>query len=348
MGLFMKAGLLLFALMMLGLGAWMIAIPVAAYLFIPPLVKGRTEKRANGPQGGKGSLGAWLNAAGGVLILLSLAAYSTGGTFSPVVLSATGMAVLFRRRLATLAALRMTPLQDSILLRSRLNPCRWSAVAEVKVSTRDLEGALSGVDERLLLISNPAPRILLVFSTTALGRTVAEEQLTKRIRSTARALLPFGVYLLPLDSGEASAFAQVSSALVKPQGKGAQPLLSTYDFGAAAVEAEHGFVDSLELYSRTDGGLRPRSILTGPRTKLHELVTLREFLHEALPKVGSPHPDRYTTFLSSMAATEGETLGQRITQTESQGGQVLLVVSPGSPQVEVTKAQLRAITRIYS
>lgn len=348
MGLLMKAGLFLLALMMLGLGAWIIAIPIMAYLFLPPLLKGRSGRRATSPRARKGGLGTWLNGAGVVLTLLSLAAFSSGGTFSPIVFFAVGMALLLRRRLVIHVASQVTPLTDSILLRSRLNPSRWSAVAEAKVSTRDVEGALSGVNERLLLVSSPTPRILLVFSTISFGRVGAEEQLTKRMQSMARALVPLGVYLLPLDSAEASVATQVSSVRVDPQGEDVRQFLSASDFGGAAVEAEHGFVNSLELYSRMDNDLKPKPIISGSMTKPLALLTLREFLHEALPKIGAPHSDRYTTFLSSMAATEGETLGQRITQTESQGGQVLLVASLGSPQVELTKAQLRAVAGIYA
>jgi len=51
---------------------------------------------------------------------------------------------------------------------------------------------------------------------------------------------------------------------------------------------------------------------------------------------------------ASMVATQGEALGQRITETV-QGGQqqVLLVASVGNPPVELSRAQLRAVSRIY-
>ncbi len=65
-------------------------------------------------------------------------------------------------------------------------------------------------------------------------------------------------------------------------------------------------------------------------------------------RVGSPQPDRYAAFLSSMAATEGETLGQRITQTaEGSKGGLVLVSSLSSPQVEMSRAQLRAVSMVY-
>jgi len=50
----------------------------------------------------------------------------------------------------------------------------------------------------------------------------------------------------------------------------------------------------------------------------------------------------------NMAATQGEALGQRITEAV-QGGreQVLLVASVGNPPVELSRAQLRAIAEIY-
>jgi len=220
-------------------------------------------------------------------------------------------------------------------------------MAEVKISTRDLEGALSGASERLLLVSDPDPRIFLVLSTKSFSRSGAEDRLISRIQSAAQALVPLGVYLLPLDSAQASAITELQSLRIKPQGEDLRQFISAFDFGAVAVEAEHGFVKSFEVYTRSDKAQKARSVLLGTGERCGGLFALRELLHETLQKMGAPHPDRYTAFLSSMAATEGESLGQRLTQTAGQQGQILLVASLGTPQVELTRAQLQAVVKVY-
>ncbi len=347
MGWMMKAGLFLFALFLAGLGAWIIAIPILVFLILPSLLRRKRGKHAQNVGTAGREAGFWLNALGVLLVLLSLVALSSGGVFSPVVFFVASMALLLRHRIRFHMAAQSSPVENSILLRSRLNPFRWYAVAEAKISTCDVPSALSGVSERLLLVSSPAPRILLIFSTSSFGKSSAEDDLVGRVRSTARALVPLGVYLLPLDSAEAAATTQLQSEQIESHGDDLRQSISVSDYGAVAVEAQHGFVCSFELYSRPDKTLKASSVLSGAKERSQTLVAVREFFQEALRKIGSPHPDRYTAFLSSMAATEGETLGQRITQTESGQGQVLLVASLGTPQVELTRAQLQAVAKVY-
>lgn len=347
MGWMMKAGLFLFALFAAALGAWIIAIPILALLFLPSLSRGKRNKSFQSTRPTKKGSGPWLNAIGIVLILLSLLAVFSGGIFSPIVFLALGMTMLLRQRLSVHITGQFAPIGNSILLRSQLNPFRWSAVAEAKVSTRDIEGALSGINERLLLVSSPTPRIFVVSSAYSFSRRGAEDQLTRRMQSNARALVPLGVYLLPLDSTETAAVTSLPSTRVEPRTGDLRQFISASDYGAVGIEGQHGFVDSFELYTRPDKTLNATSILSGAGERSTGMLTIRELLHEALQKIGAPHPDRYTAFLSSMAATEGESLGQRLTQTEGHQGQILLVASLGTPQVELTRAQLQAVARIY-
>jgi hypothetical protein len=347
MGWMLKAGLLLVALFAAAVGAWIITIPILGLLFLPSLFQGKRGRSGESTMPSSRSPALWLNAVGVALVLLGSVAYFSGGTFSPIVLFAAGAAVLFRRRLSIRVAARSSPIEGSILLRSTLNPFRWSAVAEAKVSTRDIEGALSGISERLLFVSSPAPRIFMVFSTNSFGRVGAEEKLTKRMKSAVRALVPLGVYLLPLHSAEAVAVTTLKSARIKPPTEDQHRFISASDYGTAAVEGQHGFVQSFELYTRADETPMSLSVISGMGERTQGLLTVREFLQEALKKTGAPHPDSYTAFLSSMAATEGEILGQRVTQSEAGQGQVLLVASLGTPQVELTRAQLQAVVRVY-
>ncbi|MDG6910302.1 MAG: hypothetical protein JRN08_08030 [Nitrososphaerota archaeon] len=345
MGLGLKVGLLLFALLASAFGGWVIAVPILAYLFVPPLLRSGGRGRA-GTASSKGKLSSSAKVIGALFVLLSAVAFISGGTFSPMVFLSVGLVLLLWGHVHVRFASRAVLVDDSILLRSRLNPFRWTAVTEAKAATRDVEGALSGVGARIVLVSDPAPRILIAFTALSLGRAGAEERVVSMIQSAARALIPLGVYLLPLDSAEASSATELRSLRVRAPAGDLKQFLSASDYGAAAAEAERGFVTSFALYARPDAA-KGISALTDGLMKSPGQLTLSEFLHAALQKVGSPHPDRYAAFLSSVAATAGETLGQRLTQTEGRGGQVLSVASVGTPQVELSRGQLRAITRIY-
>ena len=170
-----------------------------------------------------------------------------------------------------------------------------------------------------------------------------------RMHAAAKAMCPLGIYLLPIVGREAYEISRLQDS--KIQGVRAENLLhflSSVDFGALAVEAEHGFVTRYEVYERPRAGDGNDSLLSTPGNRLKGSIMLREVLQAVSRRVGVPKVDRYVTFLSSMAATEGETLGQRITQTESgSDGRTLLVASLGSQQVEISRAQLRAVAQIY-
>lgn len=350
MGWALKIGLFFVALALAAFGGWIVAIPLLSLLLLPPILnrrgrEGRGRKGLSGRQGGPSAL----SIVGALMVLLSMAAFFSGGTLSPVVFAGSGLALLLGRRISFPASARVAPVKDSTLLHHKLAPHRWSALAEAKVSTRDLEGALSGVSERLFFTSDPRPRIFLVFTANSIRRDGAEQALVRRIQTSARSLVALGVYLLPLDSAEAAGLVTIRAPRTEPPEGNLRQYISTADYGALVVEAAHGFVAGFDLYAKPDPGSRGGSVLSSLRTTDTGQLTLREFLHEAREKLGVPHPDRYSAFLSSMAATEGEALGQRVTET-TEGGQeqLLLVASLGNPPVELSRAQLRAIAKIYA
>jgi hypothetical protein len=349
MGWGLKIGLFFVALIAADFGALIITIPILAFLFLPPILnRGGGGKRGRKEQSDKGRGYSLASVAGWLLVLLSGVAFVSGGSLSPIVFAVLGFALVFRSRLSLPASTSLAPVSASILMRHTLAPYRWTALAEAKISTRDLEGALSGVSERLFFTSDPKPRVFLVFSTSSFGRGKAEETLTKRIQTTARSLVPLGVYLLPLDSAEAADIATIHASRAEPPTENLRQHISTSDYGSLIVESRHGFVEKFDLYARSDPESKGNSILSPLKTLNTGQLTLRELLHEARNGLGAPHPDRYGAFLSSMAATEGEALGQRITETvESGQGQVLLVASVGNPPVELSRAQLQAVSRIY-
>jgi hypothetical protein len=76
---------------------------------------------------------------------------------------------------------------------------------------------------------------------------------------------------------------------------------------------------------------------------------LWEVFQELGKKIQWPKPDEYTTFLASIFATKGETIGERIVEAGSTGdSKEVLVQSLGTPAVQLSRAQLRAIARIYA
>ena len=349
MGWGLKIGLFFVALVAADFSAWIITVPILLLLFLPPILDRRGHGKGSQKEASGGSRGtSMLSITGGILVLLSVAVFFSGGTFSPIVLGGCGLALLPRNRISFQLPTRVRPVRESVLLRHRFAPHRWSALAEAKVSTRDLEGALSGLNERLIFTSDPKPRIFVAFPTRSLSRVKAEDALIRHIQASARTLVPLGVYLLPLDSMEAAGISSFHASRVEPPTNNALQNVSAADYGSVIIEAEHGFVKRFEMYSRPDEDVRVTSALSPLKAADTGQLTLRELLHGVRDKLGAPQPDRYGAFLSSMAATQGEALGQRITEAV-QGGQeqVLLVASVGNPSVELSRAQLHAIARIY-
>lgn len=348
MGLLAKVFLFFFALLAFGLGAWIIALPIFAYLFLPPILRSRGKsapQRASSEGGPSRKSGLPIVKFLGVtLLFLGLIGVAEGGTFSPIMFGVPGILLLAAPRVLSSLASSARSVDDSILLRGRVVPFKWYAIGEAKVSTRDPAGALSGLGERVLFVSSPAPRIFIVFSAVALERAGAERAIFGKMRATARALSPLGVYLLPLEAKEASEVSVLPPRTEPPERDLPQYLVSA-DYGAFLVEAKNGTVDA---YSFHGPGGKGASALERLNSRPLSTVFLGEMLRAAFQRGGAPHPDEYATFLSSMAATVGETLGQRITESaDGQDGQVLLVASLGTPKVRLSRPQLRAISDLY-
>lgn len=351
MGWGLKIGLFVLALIAADFGAWIIVVPIFAFLFIPPFLPKKKSSRDQNPKiNSSGRRGMSVRKVlGGILVVLSVVAFLSGGTLSPIVFVVAGFAILFRPNFGSGLSSRVRPVKDSVVLRGRLVPFRWFAMAEVKVSTRDLQGALSGIEGRLLFIPAPAPRVFLIYSSTSLGRVGAEAEILGRLRTTARTLGALGVYLLPIDSEVAFELSKLGAKLTSRQIGGLLPFVSSADYGQLVVQAGRGYVKSFEVCEKDAQGKSDNSAFSELRGRPSGSVLLRELLQAATERLGAPQPDRYTAFLSSMAATAGETLGQRMTQArEGSDGQVVLVASLGSPQVELSKAQLRFLTNVYS
>jgi hypothetical protein len=72
---------------------------------------------------------------------------------------------------------------------------------------------------------------------------------------------------------------------------------------------------------------------------------------EVLETLGEKHlpqtPDDYTNFLSSVYATRGEGLGERLVNGGETGTGTVLIGSLGATHVELSRPQLRAIVKAY-
>jgi hypothetical protein len=348
MGWGLKIGLFLLGIVLFAFGAWIITVLIFGYLFLSPLLRRKTDtKKASQDQGPRGErrVSLW-NLLGGILLLLSSAAVASGGRFSPIVLACAGFLTLSRKVLVSRLYSVVRPVDDSVLLRGSFNPFKWFAVAEAKVSTRDPAGALSGVEGRLLFVTTPAAKIYLVFSGSSFTRKHAEEEILRRLQRDARVLRPLGVYLLPLDGREALDSVSTAGKMEPPNGI-LHHFLANSDYGAFEAESKGGIVSAYEVFARGDA--KSSTSALGP---LSRKPTTTAFLSQALKAAfmqsGPFQPDSYVEFLSSLGATEGETLGQRITQTNQvSDGELLQVAALNGPQVKLSPAQYQAVLRIY-
>ncbi len=207
---------------------------------------------------------------------------------------------------------------------------------------------MAGVAGTVLVSAQETPSIYVVVERRAAGEKSAEETVLAALKETALALSPLGAYLLPLDSKQAMELLQPSLEASKVgEGDWSTTLASgTYDL--LSIGQEKGFAKSLGLYRRVDHGREGRG---GLPPSSHEFAH-PPFLIEVYKSVGNrlswPQPDQCTAFLSSLLATSGEPIGTRIVDTGANSQAHMVVVkSQGSPPVELSRAQLRAVVRMY-
>jgi hypothetical protein len=360
-------------LMLISLGAW----PLSALLFLYAasglLLRG--IRRGQGKRGATGGAPAPLQQGAQVApepsfkrgtghpkrriiglasLGLSATVFVEGGTYSPLVFGGIGALLLFWGtpliRFGSLGSFRAV--EESILLRRSLDPIHWFAMAEVKLATRQVGKALGGIDETLLVTSAEGGHsIFVVLETTSLTMRGAEESLLGRFRELGRVSAPLGAYLLPVDSEKATGgLLRRSVEPVELDSKGWPSSLSTTDYDLLTVEARRGgFVHSVGAYKSSDRSDDAKTTLPPARQTLSRPSLLWEVFQELGRKVEWQKPDGYTTFLASMFATGGESIGERLSEAGSSGrSQEVLVQSLATPAVQMSRAQLRAVARIYA
>lgn len=371
MGLLLKGLAVIVGLMLLPLGAWPISALLFLYAFGGLIVRIlRLGRRSSQPavaapatplRGTEAGVPASFRGRGGhplrrglglVFLLLAAVAVAEHGTFSPFVFGGIGLVLLLwgspAIRLGGHGSMR--PVPDSILLRPSLDPFHWFALAEVKLATRQAGRALAGIDETLLVtLRDAGPSLFVVLEATSLTLGGAEDSLTARFGELVRISAPLGGYLLPVDSAEAESTLRVAVERVRLDAKGWPSALSTTDYDLLTVEATRGgFVRSVGAYKRDEGG-QAKAALPPATQALSRPSLLWEVFQELGKKMEWQKPDGYTTFLASMFATHGETFGERVSEAGSaEGPQQVMVQSLGTPPVKMSRAQLRAIAKVYS
>lgn len=328
-----------------GLGAWpvsLLALVYLAYSFrgsrgtrqAPPVES--TLPARNRPWG--------MYSLGGALLLLSAVAMASGGTYSPIVLSLCGLAVLLRPLLGTNGLWsQVVPIRDSVLLRNRFLPFRWYAAADVKLESQGQTRGLTALEGELLVFAGRVPSALLVVEVGSISYRGAEEKLVRRLRMDTRALSQRGAHLLPLDSGEAA--ERLSPALRRlNMGTGGLKAASSLPFDVLALRAKGGLVVSQRAFRATgEGG---RAAIPRPDIPVSRPPLLAEVVEEIGESQGWPAPDEYSPFLAAMDASRTEPLADRIRTKGGADGMVAVATLTGT-EVTLTRAQLRTVARVY-
>jgi len=207
MGWVLRLVAIFVGLMALGLGAWPIFLLVVAYLTFSLWKQKPRRTMAVRQEAFPSARRPWGRyALAGLLLLLTVVALGAGGTLSPVFFALSGVVVLSWPHLRTnRLTSHVVPVPESILMRSRLFPFLWHALAEVKLESQNQTRGVAAMDGRLLVFAGRAPSMFQVVSVYALGYKQAEEKVVRTLRKETRILSQRGAHLLPLDSEDANA-----------------------------------------------------------------------------------------------------------------------------------------------
>ncbi|HUI00608.1 MAG TPA: hypothetical protein VLX56_03135 [Nitrososphaerales archaeon] len=342
-------------LMLFGAGVWQVGLLIFAILLVPPVLRAFTRKgrskEEDGPRGNsrpRGRLRA-RDAVGGILLLLAAVAVASHGTLSPAVFGLLGFLVLAWGRVGIrFPGSGVVTVVDSVLLRSSPLPFAWAAVAEVKPLTRDLPKAMAGVRGTVVISASESPSMYVLVERSAVTEKSAEAAILEALRDASLSLAALGAYLLPLDSRQAVALFQPTLQAARlGEGDWSAALASgTYDL--ISMRQEGGFARSLALYRKTAQGREGKGRMPPPQREFAHPPFLMEVFKAVGNRLTWPGPDQYTAFLSSLVATGGEPIGTRILDAgTSQQAQMVMVRSQASPAVELSRAQLRAVVKIY-
>ncbi len=346
MGWALLTAAVLLMLVSFGLGLWPVSLLSLIYIVYSIRRPRRQRASALGQGPIPGPRHPWRRyAAGGALVLLAMLALGGGGTLSPAVLLLGGLACLLWPRLRrSLWTNQVVPMTESVLLRSRAFPFLWHALAEVKLEAQDQTRGVASMEGSLLVFAGKAPTTVQVVSVYAFGHKEAEMKVVKKLRRETRMLSQRGAHILPLDSSEAASRLSLELERLK-LGTEDFDAVSSLPFDVMALRVKDGLVESHRAFSIVDAGTAVPSI-PSPDLPQERAPLLAEVVEEIGKRHGWPGPDEYSPFLAALDASRTEPIADRLRAKGEEAGR-LTVETPGGAEVRLTRAQLRAVARIY-
>ncbi|MDG6988049.1 MAG: hypothetical protein JRN21_01850 [Nitrososphaerota archaeon] len=332
-------------LVALGLGAWPVTLLAALYL-VYSLRRPRTKAVFVQGRGAllKPARPLGRYAAAALLFLLSLLAAEDGGTYSPVVFFAAGTMVAFWPLVSRAGlASGVVPVSDSVLLRSRLFPFSWHALAEVKLESQDQTRGIVSMSGRVFLLAGKAPALFLIISVRATSARQAEVSVIRRLRRETTMLSQRGAHLLPADSSDAAEKLSLGLGRLNV-GTEDFDAVSSLPFEAIVFQVHEGRVVSHRAFNIAEQG--GSASIPVPDLKYSRQPLFAEVVQGIGERHGWPGPDEFSPFLASLDASRTEPLADRLQVKEEAAGKVA-VETPGGAEVRIARSQLRALAGIY-
>jgi len=341
---------ILFAMLTLGVGAWPISLLAIIWVGLSFRRSKRSSGRAPGPareilpEPGR----PWARyCAGSLFFMVAIVASKSGGVFSPIVMAGFGGLVLFWPRIRNgMTASRVTPVKDSVLLRSTFLPFHWHVLVEVKFEPGNQVRAVSALNGRVFIFAGRTVSVFHTVSAFAFGYRSAERRILAKLRRESRRLASRGGYLAPLDGSEASRKLAAGFKRVRIQTDDTETV-STLPFDALVLQVERGRVVSQGAFDLSEGNQgKPCLPLPGQKTKRQPLLwELAELIEE---KHGWSGPSEMCTLLATLDATRSDPVGDRLRIVEGDPSQGISVAVPGGAKACLTRPQIRALTAIYT
>jgi hypothetical protein len=287
----------------------------------------------------------------GLFFILALVALGAGGTASPFVFLSLGVVTVLSGVLhlgPRVSGVRAVP--ESILLRSRLFPLSWTSLVEVKFGTTQFARALSSVgNEMIVTATSEKATFYLPVKVIAASAPEADRKVAEKLGPIARSLSARGAYILPLEGKEAASrlnWSLKAVSLALEYRKDGVVSLKSSPFDVLVLSPEGHLVKSAAAYVKGPAKEGEATLPSAGR-KLRSQPLVWEALEVLQEKLLAEPADAYTNFLSSVCATQGEALGDRLVNEGQGESATVLVSSMGAVQVELTRPQLRAIVRAY-
>ena len=358
MGWLVKGLALVVGLVSLTLGLWPLSVSCFGYIGYSLWSSARRgtvyvkhETRASRRSRVKIGLFKRRYVVSGILLLLAGAAFTGGGTFSPWVFLSGGLIVAASGFAGGgPGSSEVLAVPDSILLRSRWRPFSWTSLVELKFATGDMARSLSAVgSEMMMTVRSGNLSVYLPIRVRAWSAPAAESKVSERLAPVARVLSSRGVYALPLGSQEAAKSLDWSLRSADISGYGADGVasLNSTPFDVLVLTPSGHFLESAAAYVTMQNKGPGHCRMPGKGKKLENRPLLWEVLRTLAKNHSLQSADALTGFLSSMSATRGENLGDRLDGGDRTKDGKVALASLGEAEVELTPPQLRAIVRAY-